>query len=162
MFFGFCTSICVYFDDLRESSHKDKRAFITTHQTLLELAFTVNHLYTYIVLVQFLMSSTLLCVIGFQLVMQENFIKKAFALSFGVSMIIQFFIYCYGGQILTDKSSEVSDLLFDSDKDSVFVIARAHKAAVVKVGFFNACLPTFRGVLSSAASLITLLKSFIE
>lgn len=162
MFFGLCINISANFEDLRNSFDGDTKKFKERHQAILETAKSVKELYTAVILVQFFMSSTLLCVLGFQLIAQRVLLKKMIATSFGISIIIELFVYCYGGQLLSDTSSEAADLLYDNDKDLVIVIARAQKAAKVKVGFFDVSLPTFSAVMSSTASLITLLKSFLE
>lgn len=79
-----------------------------------------------------------------------------------MTIIIQLFIYAYGGQLVKDKSSSVAELIYEMDKDLVKIIARAQKASEIGAGFYVADLVTFSSILRSAASLITLLRSFIE
>jgi 7tm Odorant receptor len=104
----------------------------------------------------------LLCVIGFQIVVLESLIEKVIASIFGAAIIIQMFIYSFGGQLIADKSSSVAENFYENDKDFIIIIARSQKAAKINAGFYQANLPTFSSILSSAASLITLLQSFIE
>lgn len=162
MFFACCLNICAHFDILRESFKGDNKKFVQQHEEILELAENLIDLYKPVVLVQYCVTSMILCVLGVQLVMLESYVKRLIALTFGISMILQLFIYSYGGQLFTDKSSSIADHLYDSDKDLILIIARAKKATTVKVGLFYANLPNFRAILSSAASLITLMKSFID
>jgi odorant receptor len=162
LFFGFCLNICGHFDILRDSFDGDKKKFIKKHQELLELSETLHKLFKPIVFAQFLFSSMLLCVIGFQLVMVHDFFKRAVVAFYGLAIIIQLFYYSYGGQLLMDKSSAVSENLYKTDKDLVIVINRAHKACTIKAGFYRANSATFTTILSSAGSLIALLRSFIE
>lgn len=129
---------------------------------LLKLTDDLIELIRPVVLAQFLITSLMLCVLGFQLVMHDSIVKRIAALTFGFSIIIQLFIYSYGGQLIKDKSSSIAEELYDLDKDLLLVITRASRASIVRAGFFEADLPTFRAFLSSAASLITLLKSFME
>lgn len=61
-----------------------------------------------------------------------------------------------------EKSSSVADGFYQTDKDLIVIIARAQQSVKIKSGFYEANLATFRAILSAAASLITLLKSFLD
>jgi odorant receptor len=114
------------------------------------------------VFAQHFLSSMLLCVIGFQLVVHEAFSERFEHVSFGLSIILQLFIYSYGGQLIMDKSSSVADELYEIDKDFVAIIQRAQKPSSIEAGFYKASLPLFTTIMNSAASLITILKSFLD
>lgn len=79
-----------------------------------------------------------------------------------MAIMIQLFIYAFGGQLIMDQSLQIADNLYEIDKDNIFIIARSQKAIILKSGFFVANLITFRVCLSRAGSLITLLQSFLE
>jgi odorant receptor len=163
LFFGCCLNICAHFDILRiTSSISNKRDFIRYHQKILNLADDLNDLVKPVVFAQFLLSSLLLCVIGFQLVMGASVVKKIIALFFGLAIIIQLFVYSFGGQQIMDKSGLVATEIYQLDKDYNLVILRSKKPLKIQAGFYHACLPTFRAILSSAASLMTLLQSFVK
>lgn len=115
-----------------------------------------------VIFFQFLISSTLLCVLGFQLVMLESVSKRIVSAIYGSAMMIQLMVYSYGGQIMMEKSSSVADDLYQLDKDLVIIIARAQKPVYIKSGFYDINLETFTVILKAAASLITILKSFLE
>lgn len=165
LFLGLCLNICAHFDILRNSLKDfdgDTKKFVSDHQTVLDLAENLNHLFKPIVFAQFAISSMLLCVLGFQIVMVENFFKKIIFIGFGFSVIIQLFSYSFGGQLIKDKSSAVADHLYAIKKDIVIIIARSQKPIEIAAGIYEANLPTFRLILSSAGSWITLLKSLVE
>jgi odorant receptor len=147
---------------LRESFDGDKKKFIEKHQELLDLVKTLNKLYAAIILAQCFITSMLLCVLGFQFVMLRSILKKIVVLFFGSAAFIQLFVYTYGGQLVMDKSVSVADKLYQTDKDLIICITRAHKASVIKSGFYEANSATLASILSSAASLITLLKSLMD
>lgn len=153
----------MHFDILKEVdiSINNKKKFVEDHKELLELAKELNDLIGSAIFIQFLISSMLLCVLGFQIVVLEDIFQRFAVAIFGLAIIIQLFIYSYGGEILMDKSSEVAQNFYNLDKDYVLIIARAQKASIFQFGFYRADLPTFSSILSSAASLITLLKSFL-
>lgn len=114
-----------------------------------------------IVFDQLLTTNMLLCVIGFQLVEIQGFFEKLTAAFFGVAVIVELFVYAFGGQIILNKSSEIGSQLYDMDKEVVMVIAKAQQPLIIKAWLYEANLPTFTAILNSAASLITILKSFI-
>lgn len=94
--------------------------------------------------------------------MVEGIFKKIVALVFGLAIIIQLFVYSFGGQQIMDKSLSVTLEIYQADRDNRFIVLRTMKPVKIRAGFYHASLPTFRAILSSAASLITLLKSFVE
>lgn len=61
-----------------------------------------------------------------------------------------------------DKSSSVADDFYEIDRDLIIIIARSRREVKVTAGFYEATLPTFRAILSSTASLITILRSLLE
>ena len=72
---------------------------------------------------------------------------------------LQFFIYCYGGQLVIDSSLQVAENLYEAEKDLMIIIGRSQKSSIIKSWFYKTDLETFRFVLSSTASLITFVKS---
>lgn len=122
----------------------------------------LNKLMKWVIFTQFMMSSLNLCVVGFQLVMLVDIFKRIVALCFGLAIIIQLFIYAFGGQLLNDGSRSVSDNLFELDKDLIIVISRVFKAVKIKSAFYVADFNEFRNILSRAGSLITLLQTLVD
>jgi len=161
LFFGLSLNLCAHFDILRSSYDGDCKKFVKQHQKLLELSTTFKKLFKPIVFTQFLVTSMLLCVLGFQLVVFESFVKKFFTSMFGLTVIIQLLFYAYGGQMIMDKSSSVGDLLYATNKDLIIIIARAQKATIIQAGIYKATAGTFTTIVNSAASLIALLQSFL-
>jgi odorant receptor len=161
LFSGFFLNVCAHFDILRESFDGDKKKFIRNHHKILDIADELNRLYRPIIFFIHLITSMVLCVIGFQLVVHEAFSERFEHVTFGLTIIIQLFIYSYGGQLIMDKSSSVADDLYEIDKDFVAIIQRAQKPSMIEAGFYKASLPLFTTIMNSAASLITILKSFL-
>lgn len=159
-FFNACLNVWAHFDLLK--IELNKRLFIEKHCYLLVLSKKLNKLMKFIIFIQFLMSSLNLCVLGFQFVMLDNIFKRIVTVFFGLAIIIQLFIYAFGGQLIMDKSSTIADDLFDMDKDTLLIIARTQTPIRIKSGFFEANLSTFRNCLSRAGSLITLLQSLVD
>lgn len=161
LFLGCCLNIGAQFDILRESYKGDKKKFVQDHQEIIDLSEDLIELVKPLILVQFFISSMALGGMGVQLTLSESIVKRIIALAFGCAMIIQLFSYCYGGQLIMDKSSSIADHFYELDKDFIIIIARGQNALTVKVGVYEANLPTFSVILNSAASFITLMKSFV-
>lgn len=160
--FGSCLNICAHFGILRESFDGVKAKFIKRHQTLIEVTENLKHLVKPIVFAQFLISSINLCVLAFQIVALDSISTKIITIPFLLSIIIQLFIYSYGGQLIMEKSSMVADHFYQNDKDFIIIIARAQKPIIVDAAFYKATLSTFDAIISSTASMIALLQSFLE
>jgi odorant receptor len=139
----------------------DKRKFIEDHLKTLELTKELNGFYEPIVFIQFLVSSVTLCLLGFQLIMLENFYQRLVILLFASAFIVQVFVYCFAGQLIQDKSSSVAEDFYACEKDFILIIARSRKAEFVRAGFFRVNLVTFTSIMNSAISMITLLKSLL-
>lgn len=162
LFFTGCLNICAQFDILKESFDGDRKNFIEKHQIIYKLCEDLKTLIKPVIFTQFFLTSINLCVIGFQLVMLDGLIKRIVPLFFGIAIIIQLFIYAYGGQCVLDKSESFADFFYDLDKDFIFIILRAQKPVKFEAVFYEANLPTFCNIMNNTISLITLLKSFIE
>jgi len=110
---------------------------------------------------QFFVTSMELCVLGFQLVYNEFFLKKITLAFFVACVIIELLFYAYGGQMIKEKSSSVADRLYSTNNDLVLIIARSQKAAIIESGFYRANTETFATIVNSTASLIAVLKTFV-
>lgn len=147
---------------MRNSFDGDKKKFIENHEALLGLTAKLNNLFKPVVLGQFFISSMLLCALGIQLVLLDSVFIRMMASTFGITVILQLFIYAYGGQMIMDTSLSVANNLYEADIDNVLIIRRSQKPALIEVGFFKANLPAFTSIMNSAGSLITLMKSFLD
>lgn len=111
---------------------------------------------------EFVIGALYLCVLGFQLLMNELFVKKFIAAVYIFAVLVQLSVYSYGGQLIMSSSASVADNLEGLDKDYVIIIARAQKPSSLNAWFYKADLPTFQILLSSAASIFTVLKSALD
>jgi hypothetical protein len=161
-FFGCCLNISAQLDILRESFDGDKKKFVEEHFQLLELTKELNHIFKPILFFIFLLISSLLCGLGFQLVVLQNIGDRIVVAIFGTTIIIKFFFYSYGGQLIVNRSELIAQNFYNCDRDFLIMIAMPLKTNAIKSAFYTADLPTFLNVLRSAGSLITLLKSLIK
>ncbi|CRL04265.1 CLUMA_CG017364, isoform A [Clunio marinus] len=164
MFFEFCRALCDEFDIIQRAADtetEDKKILIGHHSKVLKVADQLVALMEPIIFVQFLIGSLTLCVVGFQLVMSDDFVQKFVVTFLGLSVTGQLFFYSLFAQLLADYSTTAADFSFALDTDYVLFIMRAQKSVVVKGGFYLATLETFNDIVSSAGSLIALMQSFV-
>ncbi|CAO1433248.1 unnamed protein product [Diamesa tonsa] len=163
LFIGFCLNICAHFQIIRSSTFKEDfnyKSFIKCHQEIIVLCNDLNEIYVPVIFTQFLVCSVLLCGIGFQLVMTPDIFKILVLLAFSSAILIQLFIYAYGGTLIMEESGAVADNIYS--KELLLSIQIANKKRCIKSGFYTASLPTFVTIISSAGSYITLLQSLAE
>lgn len=161
IFFGCCLRISTYCDILRESYDKDWKVFVENHLKILKIAENLNNLYKPIIFAQLLTTNFLLCMIGFQIVMAKDYYGLLVVAPFGIAVLIQLFLYCFGGQLVLDGTSSVASNLYVLDKNLTIVSAKCLKGFKTESFVYKADLPTFTAILSSAQGLITALKSFV-
>ncbi|CAO1423908.1 unnamed protein product [Diamesa serratosioi] len=107
LFIGFCLNICAHFNIIRSSTFEEDfnyKSFIKCHQELIALCTDLNEIYVLVIFTQFLVCSMLLCGIGFQLVMTPDFFKILVLLAFSCAILIQLFIYAYGGTLIMEEA----------------------------------------------------------
>lgn len=159
IFLGSCLHICAHFDILRESFDGDIPKFVKAHEILIGLVDTLNDLIRNIMFTQFLMSSMLICALGFQLMMFESFFKRWVAMIYGTTILVQLFIYSLGGQLITNKSSTVAENLYQMNKDVLIIIARVQIPLSISAWFYNADFETYQFIVNSAYSFFSVFTS---
>ncbi|KRG00474.1 uncharacterized protein Dwil_GK27912, partial [Drosophila willistoni] len=163
--------------DIRKAVYNDTKvdpqatiiSLVDYHVELLNLSKQLRLIYMPIVFGQFLITSLQVGVIIYQ--MFTN-ITSAMALlvyfSFFGSIMLQLFIYCYGGEIIKNESFEIGVALQLSDwhlasphqrRSLAFIMLRSQKKVVIKAGFYEASLANFLAICRAAMSIITAIKT---
>lgn len=155
-------NVCANFDIIRESFECDKKKFIKRHQKLLALVSEINQFFQPVVFMQYLTSSIMLCVVGFQLITLESYLDKATVAVLSSAIAFELLIFSYSGQLILDKSTRCAESFYQGDNDSAIVCMLAKKGCLIQAWFYTATLPTMSNILSGASSLIAVLNSLIE
>ncbi|XP_062125980.1 odorant receptor 85c-like [Drosophila sulfurigaster albostrigata] len=115
------------------------------HERLLSLSAELNEIFGVPLLLNFLISSFVICFVGFQMtigVPPDLMIKL---LLFLVSSLCQVYLICHHGQLIADASSGIALAAYKQDwsfadvryrKTLVFIIARSQKPAFLKATVF--------------------------
>uniref|UniRef100_A0A182MBK2 Odorant receptor n=1 Tax=Anopheles culicifacies TaxID=139723 RepID=A0A182MBK2_9DIPT len=128
---------------------------IEYHKRILHLADRVIDAYKNVILNQLLISSILLCMLGFQLVISTGTSIMVVYVAYGTAITIQVTYYCYYGSQLYHESTLVHEAVFKSNwyeadvrtqKMLINCMMRASKPVNAKSGFTEASLPTLKAV----------------
>ncbi|KNC32434.1 putative odorant receptor 82a [Lucilia cuprina] len=152
-----------------EELHKDLKSYIEYHNLILSLYNELRDIYSPIVFGQFLMTSLQVCVIVYQMVTHmDTILVLIINCTFLTSILLQLFIYCYGGEILKLESLMVGISVQLSNwynlkpahrRMLVLLMLRSQREAIIKAGFYEASLANFMAILKAAVSYITLIQS---
>ncbi|EDW83053.1 uncharacterized protein Dwil_GK22520 [Drosophila willistoni] len=139
------------------------------HVHLLNLSTILRFIYMPIVFAQFLITSLQVGVIIYQIVTHMSSIMALLVyFSFFGSIMLQLFIYCYGGEIIKVESLQVSVAVQISKwhlanpkqrRFLAFIMLRSQKEMLIKAGFYEASLANFLSICRTALSFITLIQS---
>ncbi|XP_039232194.1 odorant receptor 82a [Drosophila yakuba] len=132
------------------------KSIVEYHVLLHSLSSKLRSMYTPTVMGQFVITSLQVGVIIYQLVTNmDSVMDLLLYASFFGSIMLQLFIYCYGGEIIKAESLQVdtavrlSDWHLASPKSRTslsLIILQSQKEVVIRAGFFVASLANFVGV----------------
>lgn len=138
------------------SLSNEVRTLIVYHVRLDELANRMSAMYQPIMMVQFMGTSLLLCVIAYQLTLPNQELGVFFIYTFFLGGVVsQCFVYCFGGTTLYTESERLADSVYDVkwynepiavQRAIIFCLARAQRPILIRTMFFAANLPTFSSV----------------
>uniref|UniRef100_A0A1I8M981 Odorant receptor n=1 Tax=Musca domestica TaxID=7370 RepID=A0A1I8M981_MUSDO len=157
------------FEQNDEDVHKQISFYIRYHNLILHLYQEVRQIYSPIVFGQFLITSLQVCVIVYQMVTHINtFLVFVINCTFLLSILLQLFIYSYGGEILKNESLMVGVSVQLSNWYNLkprhrrmlwLLMLRSQRGAIIRGGFYEASLANFMTILKAALSYITLIQS---
>ncbi|XP_017056905.1 odorant receptor 82a [Drosophila ficusphila] len=154
---------------LEKETQAALKSIVDYHVLLLSLSRKLRSIYTPTVFGQFVITSLQVGVIIYQLVTNmDSVMDLLLYASFFGSIMLQLFIYCYGGEIIKAESLQVDVAVRLSNwhlassklrKSLSLIILQSQKEVLIRAGFFVASLANFVGICRTALSLITLIKS---
>ncbi|XP_034487517.1 odorant receptor 82a-like [Drosophila innubila] len=139
------------------------------HVQLLNLAKQLRITYTPIVFGQFLITSIQVGVIIYQILTHMDSIMSLLVyFSFFSSIMLQLFLYCYGGELIKVESLQVGVAVQLADwnlatpkqrRSLAFIMHRSQREMLIKAGFYEASLANFLAIFRAAMSLIAVIQS---
>ncbi|XP_053982822.1 uncharacterized protein LOC128878561 [Hylaeus volcanicus] len=138
------------------------------HNQIYQLATKVNEEYKMIILIQFLTSTSILCIELYQLTQREVDSKYIVSVVYTSCALMQLLYYCWYGNEVQLKSLEVSDMVMECnleslDNNSKKILLMIMKRAMDPVEFtslyiVNVNLASFMALLKLSYSAFNLLK----
>ncbi|CAG4966091.1 unnamed protein product [Colias eurytheme] len=139
------------------------------HQELIRLSAILEKVYAKSTLFNFVASSILLCLTGFNVMAMEDKTLACTFLVFLSASLLQIFFVCFFGDLLMKSSTDVSYAIYESkwylanssaEKNLHIVQTRAQKPCkLTAFGFADVNLRAFMSILSTAWSYFALLKT---
>ncbi|KAI4473257.1 hypothetical protein M0802_016220 [Mischocyttarus mexicanus] len=180
-FFGIAMYLCGQFEVLKMNfanlernknrSSRKVEALVRRHCHLIRLADNLEEAFNMIILIQLLMSSLLLCIEGFQMLVSlgaNDTIAAAKHAVLIVTLLVQLFIYSYAGDMLESKTAEIVLGVYNSPwytfdtsaiKNLVFVMFYGSVPRQVTAGkFVSMNLLTFTEIIKASASYFSVLR----
>ncbi|XP_017035977.1 odorant receptor 82a isoform X2 [Drosophila kikkawai] len=145
------------------------KSMVDYHEELLSLSRKLRSIYMPTVFGQFVITSLQVGVIIYQLVTHmDSVMDLLLYVTFFASIMLQLFIYCYGGEIIKVESLQVDVAVRVSNwylaspnlrRSLSMIIMRSQREVLIRAGFYDANLANFVAICRTALSLITLIKS---
>ncbi|CAK1589774.1 unnamed protein product [Parnassius mnemosyne] len=142
---------------------------IKWHQSLIKAVNTLEIIYSRSTLFNFVLSSVIICLTGFNVTAINNVAFAVTFLTFLSMSLLQIFFLCLFGDMIMSSSQEVSDAVYNSlwyaadwrvGKDLLLVQIRAQKPCkLTAFGFADVNLRAFTRIISTAWSYFALLKT---
>nr|XP_023018413.1 odorant receptor 85b-like [Leptinotarsa decemlineata] len=140
---------------------------IKYHTIILEISDKTNNAFEGMMLIHITWTSFIISVLGFGIIMESNFWNNLrFVMHLG-GWLMMLFLVCFYGQILMDKSTDISEAIYGTKwyeknpnirRALTLLLLRSQRPLVLKAaGLRIMSLSTFLGVLYSAYSYFTLL-----
>ncbi|XP_015432327.1 PREDICTED: odorant receptor 4-like [Dufourea novaeangliae] len=127
----------VSIEDLENKRKKILRELVQHHLEIYKFAETVNAIFQYTIFLQFMISSTVLCLSIYTMSTADSFdVNFVWTFSYLCCMLMQVYLYCWFGNEVTLKSMQVSDAIYEMDwttlpvnimKDLLMIIKRSKR-----------------------------------
>ncbi|RZC39909.1 7tm 6 domain containing protein [Asbolus verrucosus] len=162
-------------DDVRNLQHEKKNVIkylkncIHHHREILRFADYANQFYNWLLLVQFFVGGVSLGLSMFQLTVVVPFSSEFYMLlTYGNAVLVEVFMYCWFGNEIEVKSSNLSYAIFESDWTSlspdikknviILTISVQKPLKISALNLFYLSLETFVKILRTAWSYFALLR----
>ncbi|XP_001662355.3 odorant receptor 85c [Aedes aegypti] len=170
--------ICLQFDILAyrlrhaKGDYKELEQCVKLHQSVVELSNQLEGIFSPSILVNFVGSSVIICLVGFQATSNISAFDLFKFILFLISSLVQVFLLCYYGNKLIEASSQIGYCAFEGtwymadlryQKSLLFVMTRAGQwQKLTAMKFSVVSLASYSAILSTSFSYFTLLKTIYE
>ncbi|KYN16654.1 Putative odorant receptor 94b [Trachymyrmex cornetzi] len=132
-------------EDFKMQERQLIREIVHHHRYVYRFAERINAVFTLMIFVQFTISSTVLCLCIYQMLTTNLLsVEFAYSSSYLCSMLIQIYLYCWFGNEVTLKSTEIGNAVYEMDwsmlpvdlmKTLLIIITRSVKPIKITSGY---------------------------
>uniref|UniRef100_A0ABD2WJB3 Odorant receptor n=1 Tax=Trichogramma kaykai TaxID=54128 RepID=A0ABD2WJB3_9HYME len=172
---GRCSIINSIFANISEDFENKKLAkTIKEHWQCLKFASILEEFSNEIYLVEFGGSTIVICLLGYYLIVDIERMDTFGLLTHSclfISITFNIFIFCYVGEILTDKCNKIGQAVFESSwselpaadvKNFILVLAVAQKPVFLTAGkMITLSIRSFTNVLKASATYLNMLRTLL-
>ncbi|XP_011646576.2 LOW QUALITY PROTEIN: odorant receptor 67a-like [Pogonomyrmex barbatus] len=135
---------CTSKEEIKSKERQLVRELIHHHRYVYRLAERINSVFTIMIFIQFIVSSSVLCITIYKMLIKEVGAEFIWVASYLAVMLGQIFLYCWFSNELTLKSTEVGSAVYEMDwpmlpndimKSLLVIIMRAKKPIVMTSGY---------------------------
>nr|XP_012221302.1 PREDICTED: odorant receptor 13a-like [Linepithema humile] len=154
---------------------EDFSKLMTRHCCLLRLAQQLTDAISVVLLMQFFVSSILICIMGFQLILALKVIDVVMIIKATIMLLTflsQLFAYSVVGEYLKSQTEKVAYSIYCSNwhclsakfmRNILFIIARSQQPVTFLAGnYLVVNLPTYMSVLQTSFSYLSVLRMMVD
>nr|XP_012143123.1 PREDICTED: uncharacterized protein LOC100881022 [Megachile rotundata] len=149
---------------------KMRKDLVRYHLHIINFVNSINSAFQYIIAIQFLISSSVLCLSVYQMSLLDLFtVDMLFSYSYVGSMFTQVYLYCWFGNEMTLKSTELADAIYGMDwtilptdvqKDLLIIMIRSMKPVKITCAhILILSVDSFVSIIKISYSTYNLLKT---
>ncbi|XP_055852567.1 odorant receptor 85c-like isoform X2 [Episyrphus balteatus] len=143
--------------------------FIRYHDDILSLSFKINEVFKVSILMNYIASCGVICMIGFQITAGSEILDMLKFFAFLISSLVHVYFICYFGSNLLQVSGDIADAVFSHQwykgnnkymKNLPLLLARSHKPAFLTAfKFFMVSMESFKSLGTTSYQFFTLIKT---
>ncbi|KAH8389430.1 hypothetical protein KR200_009495 [Drosophila serrata] len=163
-------SVDVFTEAMNAEVRQKLAHIVERHNAIIDLCTDLTRQFTVIVLMHFLSAAFVLCSTILDIMLNTSSLSGLTYICYSIAALTQLFLYCFGGNHVSESSGAVADVLYDIEwykcdartrKMILMILRRSQRAKTIAVPFFTPSLAAFGSILSTTGSYITLLKTFL-
>ncbi|XP_055903840.1 odorant receptor 85c-like [Eupeodes corollae] len=147
----------------------DLGKFVKYHDDTLSLSFKINEVFKVSILMNYIASCGVICMIGFQITAGSEILDMLKFFAFLISSLVHVYFICSFGSNLLDVSGNIADAVFSHrwymannkyKKSLPLLLARSHKPAFLTAfKFFIVSMESFKSLGTTSYQFFTLIKT---
>ncbi|KAG7207069.1 hypothetical protein KM043_000951 [Ampulex compressa] len=150
---------------------RDVGRLIDRHREIIAFSRSIERLFTYMALTQFVSNTVVICCLGFLILISigtaDGTAMLVKSTLFYLVITLEAFVFCFAGEYLSVKSKTIGDAAYASfwydmapgeSRSLMLLILRSQKALTISIGkFMDLSLERFTGIIKASGSYMSVL-----